>query len=235
MDEGDADERAPEEAGQDAHPGPGEEPAEHGRKHHRQGDEEGECAVDAGEVLVGGNVRGIDRDARLGLVEQPAHVGEVEALCNGATRGAEPPRRVGILDLVGELVVLAVIGDPLGNRALHRHRAGRGQDDLHGTRRLEGRVGEEAVVAHRDAEGSERPESDEQGDVRPSEEATPGDRYGHSDGDERDRDEQRDDDAHPAADRDLRSDWCLGLKVCAGGHRLVPFRWRTGPAPYYLR
>jgi hypothetical protein len=54
--------------------------------------------------------------------------------------------------IVGEGVVLSVVGDPVDHRALHRHRAERRQRVLDRPRRVEGAMGEHPVVADRDAE-----------------------------------------------------------------------------------
>ena len=61
-------------------------------------------------------------------------------------------RRVRVALLVGERVVLPVIGDPLGQRPLHGHAAEDREGRLDGSARLEGAVGEVAVEPDRDSE-----------------------------------------------------------------------------------
>ena len=61
------------------------------------------------------------------VVEQPADVRVPQA---GQPAAVPDVRAVGIALLVGERVMLAVVGDPGDDRALHRHRAGDGEQVL---------------------------------------------------------------------------------------------------------
>ena len=85
--------------------------------------------------------------------EQPAHVGVPQA----GQRPAQAPagahvRAVRVALLVGERVVLAVVGDPVDHRPLHRHRAQHGEHGPDPADGLERAVGEQAVEAHRHAQ-----------------------------------------------------------------------------------
>ena len=67
-------------------------------------------------------------DAALGVDEEPAHVGVEEAAQRAAPADAVVDvRAVRVALLVGERVVLAVVGDPGDDRALDRRRAEDGE------------------------------------------------------------------------------------------------------------
>ena len=69
--------------------------------------------------------------------------------------------------LVGERVVLPVVGDPLRDRALHGHRAEDRERRAEPLRRLEAAVREQTVEPDGVAERARRVEDEEQDDVQP--------------------------------------------------------------------
>ena len=94
--------------------------------------------------------------------------------------------------LIRERVVLAVVGHPLGQRALHRHAAEDGEDGLQPGPGLEALVREVAVEADRRPERADDVEADEEGEVEPVEGDAPEEAHRrekpegrHDDGDER--------------------------------------------------
>ncbi len=95
---------------------------------------------------------------------------------------------------VGELVVLAVVGDPADHRALDGQRAGDGQRDLHRPVGLERLVREEPVEADRDAVTGEPVHDHRHNDVGPAEPAAPRQRDRGDQGQERHDDEDAEDD-----------------------------------------
>ena len=78
-------------------------------------------------------------------------------------------RRVRVAVLVGERVVLAVVGHPLRERALHRHAAEDRERRLDRRARLEALVREVAVEADRRPEGADDVEAGEEDEVEPVE------------------------------------------------------------------
>jgi hypothetical protein len=74
-------------------------------------------------------------------------------------------RAVGVALLVGVRMVLAVVGHPVDDRALHGHRARDGEQVLDGLGRAERAMGEHAVEADRDAEGREQVQHDHHGQI----------------------------------------------------------------------
>jgi hypothetical protein len=89
----------------------------------------------------------------VGVDEQPADVRVEEAPQRTAPADAVVDvRAVRVALLVGERMVLTVVGDPGDDRALDRGRAEDGQRGLHGRLGLEAAVGEEAVEADGHAE-----------------------------------------------------------------------------------
>ena len=127
-------------------------------------------------------------------VEHPAHVGVDQALDQGRDVLAVAPRRVRVAVAVGELVVLAVVGDPADDRALDREAAGDGQRDLDPAVGLEGLVREEPVEAGGDAEPGDHVHDHGDDDIAPAQPAAPGQRHRGDHGEEGDQDEhcQRD-------------------------------------------
>ncbi|CAB5013099.1 unannotated protein [freshwater metagenome] len=82
----------------------------------------------------------------------------VKALSDGALGGAKAPWGMGVTNLIGELMVLTVIGNPLVKGALDRHGPGDRQPDLHRARGFESTVREVTVIAQSDATGGQSPE-----------------------------------------------------------------------------
>ena len=106
--------------------------------------------------------------------EEPADV-RVDEAAQRAERAVAVAdvRRVRIAGLVGHGVVLAVVGDPLGERALHRHAAEDGEGRLERRPGLEAAVREVAVEADRRSERAEDVEAGEQREVEPVEARRP--------------------------------------------------------------
>ena len=97
--------------------------------------------------------------------EHPADVRVDESLQRLAHPVTVPRvRRVRVALLIGERVVLSVIGDPLGQRPLHGHAAEDRGGRLDGRARLEG-TREVAVEADRDAESAPHAHCDDDRDV----------------------------------------------------------------------
>ena len=90
---------------------------------------------------------------------------------------------VGIALLVGERVVLAVIGHPRDHRALDRHRAERGEDRSQRPAGGEAAVRQMAVEADRHAQAGEQVQDHEHRDVAPAQQVGPGLPAGHPEGD----------------------------------------------------
>ncbi len=106
--------------------------------------------------------------------EQPAHV-RVDETPDGA-KGAgavADVRRVRVSLLVRHRVMLAVVGDPLRDRALHRHAAEDRERRPNGRAGLEALVREQAVKADGRAERAEDVEPDQQSEVVPVERDPP--------------------------------------------------------------
>src|SRR5580692_8293983 len=136
--EGDPDQAGPEECGDRALPGHRPQSADQGRREQRGGDQPGEPPGDSRHVGVGEPVRAellLRRDV---AVEQPADVGEGEALGQRPDVVPEAPRGVRVALLVAVLVVPAVIGDPGDHRALDGQRPGHCERDLEAADGLEG-------------------------------------------------------------------------------------------------
>jgi hypothetical protein len=122
VDEEDPDEAAPQVAGERTLEGAGERVAQECRDHQAGAEQPREPAADLADDRVLEQVRGEAPLLRLALGHgQPAHVGVVEAAQRAAQARAVPMRRVRVALVVGEGVVLAVIGHPVDHRALHGH------------------------------------------------------------------------------------------------------------------
>src|ERR1700710_2904807 len=214
----DADEPAPERAGGGGEEGAADDPAEEEGEQQAANRPPDEGGVDAADDRVLEQVRGEALlVAALGVDEEPAHVGVVEAL-----EGAAPA--VAVVDVgavrvaldVGEGVVLAVVGDPGDDRALDRDRAGDRQQAVQPGLGLEGAVGEVAVEADGDPEAAEDVHAEEEEDVAPVQGAAPDLPAGKADRDEGDQRDQPGDDAVAGlvGDRlDVGGEWAGG-----GGH-----------------
>src|SRR5438477_5985 len=112
---------------------------------------------------------------------------------------------------VGECVVPAVVGDPLGGIALQPRGAGDGEDDAQRTVGLERAVREVAVEADPDAESADEVHREAKSKIKPGESPAPGDRDGHQDGGE------RKDDERPEGDQDAGALPALGQRFRGGG------------------
>ena len=127
------------------------------------------------------------------VLEEPADVGVEEPLHRAPVPLAVPDvRRVRVTLLIGERVVLPVVGDPLRDRPLHRHAAEDGEGRLQHGACLEALVGEEAVEADRRAERAQHVHPDEKQEIDPVEGDAPEEpdrreqaERRHDDGDER--------------------------------------------------
>ena len=89
--------------------------------------------------------------------------------------------------LVGEGVVLAVVGDPGDDRALDRRRAEDREEAVQPAVGLEAAVGEVAVEADRDPEAGEEVHAEEEEDVGPVQGDAPDLPGGEAEGDEGDQ------------------------------------------------
>ena len=146
--------------------------------------------------------------------EEPADV-RVDEAADGTERSVRVSgvRRVRVAGLVRERVVLAVVGDPLRERPLHRHAAEDRERRLDRPARLEAAVREVAVEPDRRPEGADDVEAGEEREVEPVERDAPEEAHRGEDPERRDdhRDE-RDDLADPARPRADRSDSRGGIR-----------------------
>ena len=115
--------------------------------------------------------------------EQPADVGVPQALDSAPESGAAQVRGVRVALLVGERVVLAVVGDPGDHRTLDGHRAEHRDHGLECPRGFERAVGEHPVVAERHAEAGDHVRADQQGQLERADRLVP---------EQHDRDDQPD-------------------------------------------
>src|SRR4029077_1109868 len=191
---------------QDHHPyrAPPEQPGDagHDRAADRPTEEEGgdeprhrpeqEGPVDIADDWVLEQVR---REALFGTAlrvdEEPAEV-SVEKPLELRPNALPVPdvRAVGIALLIGEGVVLAVVGDPGDDRALDRGRAEHGEHRTGPGPGLEGPVGEEAMEADRDPEACRNVEERAAEQVAPAQPAArelPDDEAEHQEGDDGER------------------------------------------------
>ena len=151
----------------------------------------------AGVADLGGEARMVGVDEVAEQVDRPAVAGAgdlhpaEEALRQADERVAVAPRRVRVTVLVGEPVVLAVVGHPADHRALDRHRAEDREHHLDRAVGLERLVREEAVVADGDPVQGERVHHHRDDDVAPAQPAAPGNRDSAQERDERQSDERR--------------------------------------------
>ena len=124
-----ADQAAPQHGGDRRAEPAADDPAERERDREAGDDPEPEQLVDDAhdpvpqqvwrEPLALGGTDGL---------EQPADVGVPQALDAAPEAGAAQVRGVGVALLVGERVMLAVVGDPGDHGSLHGHRAEHGDD-----------------------------------------------------------------------------------------------------------
>ena len=172
-----------------AHPAPAEQAAEHGGDQQRRERDQRELAVEDAHAAILDEVLGVLVGAGLAVrAPEPGGVRVPEALqrAHGAAVLADV-RGVRVALLVGVRVVLAVIRDPVDDRALHGEHPEIREDVLGRLVRLEGTMGQHPVEADRDADPAEEVHQHEDGDVGPAEPATPQKRDrsgGHGEGDE---------------------------------------------------
>jgi hypothetical protein len=127
--------------------------------------------------------------------EEPAHVRVVEAAHGAAPAVAVVDvGAVGVALLVGEGVVLAVVGDPGDHRPLDRRRAEDPEQAVQPVVGLEAAVGEVAVEADRDPEPGQHVHADEEEDVAPVQGAAPHLPASQAEAEERDQGDQPGDD-----------------------------------------
>src|SRR5829696_2844381 len=178
----DAHRAAPQRAGDGARQRPLDRPAHGGRERDSDRDPDREQGVDDAEAPVLDEVAGVLVVRGLALaVEQPAHVRVPEALQRAREPAPVTVRRVRVAVLVGERVVLAVVGDPRDDRALHRHRAEDRPRVLDGPVGGEGAVGEHAVEADRDPQSRGDVHHAQQRQVAPVDPRVPEQHDGHED------------------------------------------------------
>ena len=155
--------------------------------------------------------------AALGVDEEPAHVGVKEAAQLAAqTATVVDVGAVRVALLIGEGVVLAVIGDPGDDRPLDRRRAEDRQQAVQPAAGLEAAVGEVAVKADGDPKAGQQVEPEEEEDVAPVQGAVPDLPGGEADRDEWDQRHQTGDD--PVAS-------LVGDRLDVGGQRSA-HAWR---------
>jgi hypothetical protein len=196
VDQEDPHEAGPEERGQAADQLAVDAPA--GQEGDRQsGDHKGaEHAVHHSHAAVLEQVRRVlVRVLRGRVVEEPAEVRVPEAAQRPAEAVAVAVRAVRVAVVVRVRVVAAVVRDPADNRSLDRHRAKGGEQVLDRLVGLEGAVGEQPVVADRDAHRAHEVHAAEQQEVAPADQLVPQHRDRGQHGDER---QHHGDDVHGA-------------------------------------
>ena len=99
-------------------------------------------------------------------IEQPSHVGVVQALDRPDPAVSIPVRRMRVAVAVRVGMVSPVVGDPLGDGPLGRHRPRDRQRAAQPSRRLEAAVRKQAVVADRDPEPAKDVEDREQHQIQ---------------------------------------------------------------------
>ena len=131
--------------------------------------------------------------AAIGLAhrrEQPPHVGMPQPPSRAQRSGSSVVRAVRVAVLVGEVVVLAMVGDPLDDRSLDRQGAEHRQRVADGGVGLKGAVRQEPVEPHRDPQAGERVPDGQDGDVQRLDHATPEQHHGKADDGRRKKVEQ---------------------------------------------
>jgi hypothetical protein len=137
--------------------------------------------------------------AALGVDEQPAEMGMREAGERALEAAAVPDvGAVRIAILVGEGVMLAVVGDPGDDRALDRGRAEHGQDRPDRAGRLEAAVREMPVEADRHAETGGDVKDPEDDEIAGSQRLAPDLPTGEAEREERHDGDETEDDPVPS-------------------------------------
>ena len=186
----DADEAGPEERGERAPPGHGDQAPEQRRAEQAHHGPQRELPGDAADVAIGEQVGSEAGDVGPVPVEGPSHVRVPEPARHRGRSGAEQPRGVRVALLVGEGVVAAVIGDPGEDVALQGEAPGDRQGVAQAAVGLERAVGEVAVEPGGHAEPGQEVEPDGEPDIEPAQAPPPGQGYG---GDERQHRQQHED------------------------------------------
>lgn len=164
----DTDQAAPEEAHERAEERHGDQAADDGRDDETEDGPEREQAAHLDDVAVAGHIGGIAVDVWVFAGQHPANVGVPEALDHAPDPLAVVVRRVRVVLGIGMLVVAAVRGDPIEDRALARHRARDAHDPLHPAGALERLVGEVAVEADGNAFACDEIEPEQEPKRRPA-------------------------------------------------------------------
>ena len=166
---------APQQAGQRGGERPADQPAQAERGAEAADGPVEEGAIDEAHDRIGDQVRRVAlAGAALGVQEEPAHVRVGQAAQRAAPAHAViDVRAVRIAGLVGEGVVLAMVGHPGDDRPLDRRRAAHGEDAAQPALGGEGAVGEEAMEADRHAQSGEDVEDREDRDVAPVQQRGP--------------------------------------------------------------
>ena len=211
----DADQAAPDEPLEAGLDGAADPVADREREPEREHDPEQVEPVDQAEQAVVVEVLAVLAALLHAEVrEEPADV-RVDEAAHRAERAVAVAdvRRVRVAGLVREGVVLAVVGDPLRERPLHRHAAEDRERRLDRAARLEAAVGEVAVEADRRPEGADDVEAGEEREVEPVERDAPEQAHRREQAERRhdDRDE-RDDLADPARPRADGADRGCGIR-----------------------
>ncbi len=187
----DADEAAPEQTGQQRlHREAAEHEADERGDREAEQDPPVEAAVDPAHPAVLDELLGVLAALGLAVVgEQPAHVRVEQALERAHPALAElDVGRVRVALLVGVRVVLAVVGDPVDDRALHRHRPGDREAVLDRLEGLERAMREEPVEPDGHAEAGDEVHDGERDEVADADVAVP-----EQDDRREERDERQDD------------------------------------------
>ncbi len=123
--------------------------------------------------------------------EQPADVGVIEALGGIGEACPVSVRRMRVAVLIGERVVLAMVGDPDDHRALNGHRAHHRQHRADGLGRLQRAMGERPVVAERDPERGDHVQDDHHHQLQRPDRGVPQQHDRGEQADERQRDPEQ--------------------------------------------
>ena len=171
--------------------------------------------------------------------EQPADVRMPEPAHDAhQPRAAADVRRMRVALDVGVRVVLAMVGDPLADGTLRRHRAEHGEQRLDGTAGLEAAMREVAVEPDRDAEAGDEVEEPEEDQVDRADGDAPERGDDGQDAERRRHDgEQRDDAVRGRRAVELtlgcayvRHRDSFGRRDSGGGHRAAGDNHRRGGA-----
>ncbi len=166
---------APQQAGERRGERPADQVAERERERQAAERPDEEVAIDPADHRILHEVRRIALPgAALGVDEEPAQVRVHETMQRALPAAlVSDVRAVRVTLLVGEGVVLAVVGDPRDHRALDRRRPEDAEQRANRPARLEAAVGQVAVEADRYPESREQVHDHEHEDVAPVEQVVP--------------------------------------------------------------